>query len=194
MSYQSAPAWSPEAIERRYHLRPESQNFAASEYERDRYQATLGGLLRGSYKSAFEPGCLMGELTVQLAQFCERVVAIDIAPSAVARARQRCAGLSHVEIYRADPATHRPVGPFDLIVLSELGYYFSPRQLLEFALPLASQLAPGGELVAVHWLGADKDRLMHGDAVHSLLLAHLPLEWIQGDRDGGFRIDTWIRS
>jgi SAM-dependent methyltransferase len=169
----------------------DSWNFAAFEYERDRYQTTLATLARRSYGNAYERGCSMGELTAQLARLCSHVTATDSAPSAVARTRQRCAHLQNVDIYCADAAALPPEGPFELIVLNEIGYYLSPPELIRIAATIAGCLAPGGEVVAVHWLGGNRGHVLHGDAVHSLLLANIPLQWVKGDRRNGFRVDSW---
>lgn len=163
------------------------------EYQRDRCQATTAALMRRRYAEAFEPGCSGGELTAQLARFCVHITATDAAPSAVARARQRCAHLRNVDIHCADLATHQLAGGFDLIVLSECGHYFSPPQLIRVAKTLADSLVQGGELVAVHWLGGGHGHRLHADAVHSLLLGNLSLQWVKGDRRSGFRIDSWMR-
>jgi protein-L-isoaspartate O-methyltransferase len=194
MSAEQSVAFSQAALEGRRPLCKDPWNMAGSECERDRYQATMGALLRGSYKSAFEPGCSGGELTVQLARVCEHVTATDIAPSAVAFAQRRCAHFANVDISCADLAASRPKGPFDLILMSAIGYFFTPSQLIAIAKAAAAELVCGGEFVAVHRLAGGSDQVLHGDAVHSLLSAHLPLEWIKGDRDARFRIDTWVRA
>jgi hypothetical protein len=86
-----------------------------------------------------------------------------------------------------------PKGPFDLIVMSEVGYYFEPSMLVSIAIATAAQLEAGGEFIAVHWLGHSDDHVLGGDAVHGVLADHLPLEWIKGRRHIGYRIDTWKR-
>jgi protein-L-isoaspartate O-methyltransferase len=187
------PAVSREAFERRYRLSADPWNFATSEYERTRYQTILAALIRRRYASAFEPGCSIGVLTAELAGLCDRVTATDIAPSAVARARQHCAHLRHVDIRCADLATHPESGPFDLIVVSEIGYYFSQYDLIRIGAALAQSLSRGGELIAAHWLGNSPDHVLHGDQVHHLLRANLPLEWVKGDRADGVRVDSWLR-
>jgi cyclopropane fatty-acyl-phospholipid synthase-like methyltransferase len=182
-----------EDFERRYRRDPDPWNFAASPYERQRYLATLAALLRPRYRHAFEPGCSVGELTLQLAARCDRVCATDIAPTAVARARARCAHLGHVEVQCADITAGLPQGAFDLIVFSELGYYFETTDLARIAFALTGSLLADGELIAVHWLGASPDHVLHGDTVHDVLRAQLPLTWVRGERHPGFRIDTWHR-
>jgi SAM-dependent methyltransferase len=114
----------------------------------------------------------------------------------VAAARERCASFAHVKIRCADLATMSPAGRFDLIVFSELGYYCPSARLTRIARSLADSLAPGGELIGVHWLGSSDDHLLHGDEVHATLHAALSASctWIKGARHPGFRLDTWRRN
>jgi protein-L-isoaspartate O-methyltransferase len=181
------------SFEDRYRETPDPWNFAGSPYERHRYRTVMESLPRLSYARAFEPGCAVGELTAQLAEICGHVVATDVAPSAVAQARRRCQALDNVEIHCADIATEAPKGPFDLIVFSEIGYYFPCPLLLRIARSLCDHLNNEGDFVAVHWLGHSADHVLHGDAVHEALLDHLPLRWLSGQRHDGFRIDCWRR-
>jgi SAM-dependent methyltransferase len=183
------------AFEAKYRESGDPWNFAGSCYERGRYELTLRSLMRTHYRRAFEPACSIGVLTAALAERCDEVQAVDIAPSAVAAARKRCADLPGVTIRCADVLRHRPEGPFDLIVFSELGYYFEEEQLRRIAESLGARLEAGGELLAVHWLGASPDHLLHGDQVHDILKAALmqSCAWIKGDRHPGFRLDTWRR-
>jgi SAM-dependent methyltransferase len=180
-----------EAFDHRNLRNSDAYRFARSEYERSRDQSTMGALSRKSYPSAFEPGCSTGELTAQLARVCEYVRATDISQAAVQCARARCAHLKNVEIQCADITAQLPTVPVDLIVFSEIGYYFPAPQLVRIACSLASRLAAGGEFVAVHGLDRSADHVLHGDAVHCQLLAYLPLKWVKGERHEGFRIDTW---
>jgi hypothetical protein len=187
----SHSACSAAAFEARYRRSPDPWDFANSEYERARYQTTIASLCRAAYRRAFEPACSVGELTARLAPLCDQVIATDIAPSAVRRARQRCQAFPNVQVFQGDLAAGSPPGPFDLIVLSEVGYYFDPTLLVRVARDLEAKLARGGELVAVHWLGHSDDHVLDGDTVHELLSRCLSLEWTKGARHAGFRIDSW---
>jgi len=182
------------AFEARYRRDPDPWNFAASAYERLRYRTVLEALPRPHYARAFEPGCSVGELTALLAERCGQVIATDVAPSAVARARSRCRTLSNVDINCADVVTQIPPGPFDLIVFSELGYYFTRPLLGRVARALARALESGGDFIAVHWLGESRDHVLHADAVHDELSAALPLNWLRGEWHAGFRLDCWRRA
>jgi SAM-dependent methyltransferase len=187
---------SQAAFEKKYRQAADPWNFAHSDYERDRYQLTLDALMRKRYRRAFEPACSIGVLTAALAVRCDELLASDIAPSAVAIAKQRCAALPQVRIECADIATHRPPGTFDLIVFSELGYYFSTAQLARIVRSLSAQLSQGGELIGVHWLGDSQDHLLHGDQVHATLHDALAAccKWIKGERRPKFRLDCWRRA
>jgi protein-L-isoaspartate O-methyltransferase len=152
--------------------------------------------MRTRYRRAFEPACSIGVLTAALAERCDEVLAIDIAPSAVVMARERCANFPRVTISCADLAAQCAEGPFDLIVFSELGYYFEEAQLTSIADSLSATLDAGGELIGVHWLGTSEDHLLHGDQVHAILKDTLQKScaWIKGARRPGFRLDTWRRN
>jgi protein-L-isoaspartate O-methyltransferase len=187
---------SQAAFEAKYRQSDDPWNFTGSSYERGRYQLTLRSLMRPHYRRAFEPACSIGLLTAALAQRCDEVQAIDIAPSAVVRARTRCADFPGVTICCADLATEMPEGPFDLIVFSELGYYFKETQLTRIAESLSAALEAGGELIAAHWLGDSEDHRLHGNRVHGILREVLQRScaWIKGARHPGFRLDTWRRT
>jgi protein-L-isoaspartate O-methyltransferase len=187
---------SQAAFESKYRQSHDPWNFTGSRYERDRYHLTLRSLMRARYRRAFEPACSIGVLTAALAERCDVVQAVDIAPSAVVMARERCANFPGVTISCADVAAQCPEGPFDLIVFSELGYYFKEAQLTHIAESLSATLEAGGELIGVHWLGTSEDHLLHGDQVHAILKDALtkPCTWIKGTRYLGFRLDTWQRK
>jgi SAM-dependent methyltransferase len=181
-------------FEEKYRSSSDPWHFASASYERNRYHAILAVLDRPTYRRAYEPGCSIGVLTAALAPRCRHVVACDISARAVELARARCKDLAHVRVVQRDVADAPPEEQFDLIVFSEIGYYFSASKLREVALGLAGCLEPGGDLIAVHWLGHSADHLLHGDEVHEVLASSLPYEWTAGSRHAGFRIDSWRRS
>jgi hypothetical protein len=187
------PECSESAFDARYRRSADPWDFATSAYERERYRTTIASLTRPSYRRAFEPACSIGELTARLAPLCAEVIATDISGAAVSRARQRCGALANVRVGHANIADGSPPGPFDLIVFSEVGYYFDRSTLVGIAADLEGKLVVGGEFVAVHWLGQSPDHVLHGDTVHELLAGCLSLEWLKGGRHEGFRIDTWTR-
>jgi protein-L-isoaspartate O-methyltransferase len=181
-------------FEARYQASKDPWQFTSSAYELNRYQATLDALSRPRYSRGFEAGCSVGVLTAALAGRVDSLIACDIAETAVACAKERCRELSNVAICHHDVAQRLPDGTFDLIVFSELGYYFSVNRLTAMTRKMASRLEPAGEFVAVHWLGSSADHVLHGDVVHEVLAENLPCQWVGGSRHAGFRIDSWRRA
>jgi SAM-dependent methyltransferase len=178
-------------FESRYQAADDPWGFATSAYEQDRYHATLSALSKTRYRRTYEPGCSVGVLTAALAQRSDEVVACDISPTAVMKAQARCAACDNVTIDVQDAAKVAAIGQFDLIVFSELGYYFSVKSLHALAGELLTRLRADGEFIAVHWLGNSGDHLLTGDLVHEVLASSLGLEPIVHSRHAGFRIDSW---
>ncbi len=86
-----------------------------------------------------------------------------------------------------------PGGPFDLIVLSEIAYYFNVETVAVLAEQLSERLSVRGELLSVHWRGHSKDHMLHADEVHRVLDQTLDLEPVQQTRHPGFQLDSWIK-
>ncbi len=194
MNRGAAAACLPEAFEERYRADPDPWRFASAEYERERYRITLSALTRDRYGSAFEPGCSIGELTALLAPRCDRLLATDVSQTAVQRARQRCSEFGNVRIRCGDLRTPELETPLDLVVLSEMAYYFDAQKLETIAQGLAGALQENGTLLAAHWLGESPDHVLHGDEVHEILIRTLRLRHIKTERHPGFRLDMWIRA
>lgn len=186
--------WSPSAFEERYQQDPDPWDFATSTYEQGRYRVVLGALWHGRYDRAYEPGCSVGEFTVLLAERCNRLVATDVSPTAVARARARCATAASAQVH-VGSVTDPPPADLDLVVFSELGYYFTTTELEGLVRKLGGSLRPGGELVACHWLGSSPDHRLDGREVHDVLRASLPAAFThrRHEEHPGFLIDAWSR-
>ena len=187
-------ASSANAFEQRYAAQPDPWQFETSPYEQGRYEAILRTLPRARYRRAFEPGCSVGALTTRLAARCDEVVATEVSTTALKRARERCAKQPNVQFATANLQRDAlPAGTFDLIVFSEIGYYFTPPVLTEIISRLAAALDSGGEIIAVHWIGHSADHVLSGDDVHVALWRELPFRHVAGHRYPGFRLDAWVR-
>lgn len=149
--------------------RPDPWGFTARWYEERKRALTLASLPRRRYPRALEIGCSIGVLTSELAERCDDLLAIDISPIAAERARERVGSRARVEVRDAGAAL--PTGPFDLIVLSEVGYYFTSEALGPLLADAAAQLAEGGELLLCHWRHDVADYPQGGDEVHDRLAA-----------------------
>lgn len=186
---------SPEFFDAKYRGGADPWNFAADAYEQARYRTILSALAPHHYRYAWEPGCSVGVLTEQLATICDRVDACDFAQAAVEQARTRCVALPGVSVRCASLTDDAPIAEFDLIVLSEIGYYFTADEWQQQVARIANGMQPGATLLAAHWLGHSPDHIQGGDAVHAALLAHPRLELEHGERheqtNSGFRLDRF---
>lgn len=185
---------SAEFFEELYRHSEDPWQFRSSSYEHSKYSVTLAALSREHYSSAFEPGCAIGEMTALLAPRCDHLIATDISPTAVMRARARCAAFLHVEISCQDVRDNPPAGQFDLILLCEIAYYFNVEVLQMLAKQLSERLTGQGELVAVHWRGHSKDHVLHADEAHRALHIALPLKSVEHSRHPGYQLDRWIKA
>ena len=172
--------------------------FESSAYEADKYADTIGALGTRTYRRAFEIGCSIGVLTRLLAGHCEQLLAVDVNDHALDTARRRCADLPQVEFQRMQLPVEFPHGHFDLVVMSEVGYYWS-RPDLERALGrIDDALYPGGHLLLVHWTPPVADYPLGGDDVHECALARAAqagrVRPLNGWRRATYRLDLLERA
>ena len=189
----TASTTSAEFFEQKYRDHADPWDFAGSDYERSRYNAIIGALGERRYERAFEPGCSVGELTWRLAMCCERVDAMDISVTAIDRAKRRCYGLSNVDLQVGGLPHQIPDGAFDLIVFSEIGYYFDEARLQELGSALVQRIHFSGTLLAVHWLGTSGDHVLSGDRVHEIIGSLDGLRLVHSERHARFRLERWER-
>jgi len=161
-------------------------------YERRRRQVALALLPREVMGRTFEPGCSIGALTEQLAPRSSTLLAWDASRPAVELARRRVERFPHVQVEQGAIPVAWPEGTFDLVVLSELGYYLSEVELGQALDATARSLGEGGTFLAVHWRHvADDFRLPGGDAVHAAIHAHGAFARTAGYADADVRAETF---
>ena len=148
---------------------PDPWRFATSDYERDKYAATLACLPRARYRAAFEPACAIGVFTRALSERCDRLLASDLVPAAVEAARERCADRPSVEIRQGAVPADWPEGRFDLIVLSEFLYFLVLSDLTALVGRVGAAIEPGGDVVLVHWLGVTDYPLSGDEAAETFI-------------------------
>jgi len=138
-------------FENRYRADIDPWDFRTSAYEREKYEATLAALGKPSYADALEVGCSIGVLTTKLAQRCEHLLAIDASQTAIDAARVAAPPNVTFETHMLPDSF--PKGSYDLILLSEVLYYFSAADLRRVAELCCESLSADGEIVLCHWLG-----------------------------------------
>jgi SAM-dependent methyltransferase len=184
----------PGYFRERYAASSDPYGLAERWYETRKYALTVALLPRERYGTAFEPGCSIGVLTAQLAPRCDHLLACDAAPEAVASARARTAGLPGVQVERRVIPREWPPRSFDLVILSELLYYFDDADLGQVLGLGIGSLRPGGQLLAVHWRHPAPDHPRTGDEVHEALAAHAGLARLARYRDPDFTAEVYTRA
>lgn len=170
-------------------------------YEQRKRAVLMAALPRQRYARAFEPGCGAAELTVELAARCDWLLASDLSEGAIAAASQRTRHLANVHVDRHGlpqdwPHSH---GPFDLIVLSEVGYFLDGDAIQKVAKCVADSLAADGTLVACDWRPDFKERVLATDTVHAALasladLADLGMSRLVRHEEDDFLLQIWARD
>jgi predicted TPR repeat methyltransferase len=166
-------------------------NFEASEYEQDKYARTLAVLGERTFRRALEAGASIGVFTEMLSDRCDELLAVDVSERAVAAARRRLSGRGHVRVERRTLPEEMPDGPFDLIVASEVLYYFPREEMLTVLRGFERELARGGVLLAVHWRRKTETYPLQGDEVHDLLVEHTRLLTTETIIEPDYRLDRF---
>jgi hypothetical protein len=163
-------------------------------YERRKYAITLAMLPRPRYRHAFEPGCSVGVLTEQLTARCDHVTAVDVAAAALRATGARlarCGRRDCATLCQQSLDTTWPAGDFDLVVLSEVGYYLAAATLRGVLDRECPRLAPDATLIAAHWRHPVADYPMSGDQVTAIIAATPGLHRIGGYRDADVAIEVF---
>ncbi|ROR30050.1 LmbE family N-acetylglucosaminyl deacetylase [Curtobacterium sp. JUb34] len=162
---------SRESFDAHYERKPEGWDFEGSWYERRKRAVTLAALPRERYRSALELGCATGVLTAALAERADAVLGTDISAAPLAQAAVRAPGARFVQ---ASLPAEWPSGRWDLVVMSEVGYYLSPADLDETIDQVLASLDDDGVLVACHWRHPDDEAVSSGDTVDARLAERWP--------------------
>lgn len=168
--------------------------FESSFYEQRKRALCLAMLPRPRFSSVFEPGCSIGVFTADLAARADAVLATDISARALELAGKRLAGVPQVRLDRGSVPEDWPEGKFDLVVVSEIGYFLQPGGLLGLADRAAGSLADDGVLLLCHWRHPNQGWELTGDQVHEAFRSRPELRLFAEHCEEDFRIDVLIRS
>lgn len=140
-------------------------------YEITKRADTLRALPRAIYARACEIGCSIGVLTADLAPRVQRLIGVDVAEAAAAHARRAVAAFPHVEIRVMHTPAELPAGMFDLLMLSEVLYFFTAEELAVMAAFAARQVVPGGDVMIVSYDGETLTTLNGRQSTHAFTAA-----------------------
>lgn len=127
-------------------------NYRTSPFEARKRQVLLRACGPAKVGRTLELACAIGEMSRALTSRSLRLTASDGAPTALAEARRLTPEHMRIDYRFGILPRDVPPGPFDLIVLSEIAYYLTSRDLDRLLRSLVRALAPGGRIVALHHL------------------------------------------
>ncbi len=174
MNSSNPQSLSTEFFEQLYQGNPDPWQFATSEYEAEKYAATLKSLPRNLYQAGFEIGGSIGILTEKLARRCQSLLSVDVSQIAQQQAIDRCHQLNNIKFELMSVPQSFPTTSFDLIVLSEVGYYWSWEDLHQAQDLILDRLQFQGHLLLVHWIADTGILPLTGDQVHDDFLSLVP--------------------
>lgn len=194
----SHDSWTSDIFENLFRSRPDPWALADSPYERDKLAHLLRNLPERPVRLALELGCAIGVTTRNLASRCDRVVAVDAAQSALAAARQRCAGLENIvfrEAFLPGGFPVRDAEGCDLIVVSEILYFLSEADVAELALRVMASAAPDAVILLVNWTGETDTPCTGDQAATTFVTACRAHGWRRdrAERRASYRLDRLVR-
>jgi LmbE family N-acetylglucosaminyl deacetylase/SAM-dependent methyltransferase len=180
-----------DTLDRLHRDEPDPWGVDSRWYEQRKRALLLAALPRDRFRHALEIGCSTGALTAALAGRADRVLGVDRSVAALATARRRLAGMPNTEVADLDvPHAWPDEGPFDLVVVSEVGYFLSPQALDTLVDRISMALTPDGVVALCHWRHPVEGWVSDADDVHRRFLEGSlpPLQAEYRDRDVELRV------
>lgn len=173
-------------------------DYQTSPFEAEKRLKTIEALRGRTFQAGLELGCSIGVLTADLSLHCETLVGVDGSPIACNLARDRLSDRPHVQILQArfPEGLEKLValGPLDLIVLSEVLYFFSYEDMTALAAYVKSSLTADGLCIVVNFDG-DTQAGFSGIEANQLFeqLTTAALEQVSFETCTGYQVVTYQR-
>jgi SAM-dependent methyltransferase len=136
----------------------------SSDFERAKYKIELATLRGRRYPRVLEIGCGAGHFTRSLARSADQIVALDISPTAIARARTTDLRSVDFKVANIMDYNLRAEGPWDLIVMNEtiyyLGWLYSFFDVAWLAAELFAATHDSGQVMMANTRGGGEDYLL----------------------------------
>ncbi|WP_242181876.1 class I SAM-dependent methyltransferase [Sphingomonas sp. CARO-RG-8B-R24-01] len=161
--------------------------------------AILHGLGPGPIGRVLELAAGNGSNSVALARRALRLDATEGTQSGVdlvdRALRAAVPGRRHVRVRRLVLPGGFPGGQYDAVVIAEVLYYLSPRDMARVARDVVARLRPGGRLVLAHHRVDYPDFVQYAARIHGRFLAASGAAWrTAGDgRTGRWRVQSYVR-
>jgi SAM-dependent methyltransferase len=177
-------------FEARYRDDPDPWSYATSDYEHDKYAATLAACGIPPFGNVLELGSSIGIFSLMLAPHCRSLITIDGAPTAVRAARDRLAEFESVTTIEGTIPAAIPRRSYDLVVASEILYYLEPDALAGTLSVLRDCMRRGARLVTVHWRPAGPERPFDAAQVHALVRRQTWLAQVASEANPQYLLDV----
>jgi SAM-dependent methyltransferase len=183
-----------------YEKNKDPWNFDGSEYERNKYMQTMSMIPDEIYAHIFEIGCSNGVLSMLLKERGKKLLAVDSSTIAVNTAKKRLSEYPNVVVMEMEVPKDFPDDSFDLILLSEVGYFLVEPDLITLRDRIIEALPVGGHLLLVHWTPWVEEFPLTGDQVHEIFLqmagkeATKPLLHVKNQTEEQYRMDLFLRQ
>jgi SAM-dependent methyltransferase len=142
-----------------------------SEFERIKYEREISILGGRHYSRALEIGCGAGAFTRHLVGVADGILALDISPTAIARARAM--GIDSVDFRVANIMDYnlQVEGPWDLVVMNEticyLGWLYSFFDVAWLAAEIFAATREAGQMLMANTCGGVEDYLLRPWIIHT---------------------------
>ncbi len=158
-------------------------------------RAIVRGLGAGPRGRVLELGAGNGSNSVALARRALRLDATEGTAKGTALTTRALIGVTRARAIILPLPARFPRSAYDAVVVAELLYYLSARDMAAVARAVAAALAPGGRLVLAHHRIDFHDFAQHAAGIHQRFLADTGVSWraAGGRRTGRWRVEAYRR-
>lgn len=128
-----------------------------------------------------------------LAERAVALLAVDVSPEALGRARRNCVAHPNVRFERRTMPHDFPSGCFDLITVCEFGFYLDRADLMTLREHVIAHSAPGAHIVLVHWTPRVQGHATTAEEVHEAFREAPTLRHLHGFSEQTYRLDLLER-
>lgn len=191
-------ARDPEYFDQLYTEAEDPYGFDRNSFEKLKFDRLVDVCGDRRFGRALELGCAVGSFTELLAPRCREVVAVDISAAAVRATSARLSDAPGVRCEVRNLPGDMPSGKFDLIVASDVLYYWTTADIRAAVRWIEGALTPGGVLVAAHYRPS-WGVILNGDEAHDVLKETTTLRHDLGERvefgtGRPYRVDRYAAS
>lgn len=163
--------------------------------EAHKRRTILHALGRGVWGRVLEVAAGNGSNSVALAKRCLRLDATEGTAKGTALVANALINSSRARAVRLKLPDRFPKASYDAIVVAEILYYLTPRNMALTALRVSEALPPGGRLVLAHHRIDFPDFVQHAANIHRRFLRRTNASWrfIGGGKTGRWTVEAFER-